>query len=242
VLYGMMVRMEGEEALSEPRIEFLPAGGGEPLAVAGLYAGGGGVLLSFLEDDGGTVSLVSRAGAPSPGGGMEWDEPVAWAQGVERALAVFPGGRSVQLGVVRDIAAGGVLYAFVESGGDIRSLPLAGGGVDAFCAVPSGTGAAALFSEAAGLMLSAFEAGDAESNSGSPSGGGGGGCFVATAAFGSMGTRAVRELACLRDGPFAAGAQGRALVELYYRVSPPVARKERSALKAMVRRFLFPGA
>ncbi len=241
LLYGIMVRVEGDEALSEPRIEPLPADGGAPLAVAGLYAGGGGVLLSFLEDDGGTVRLVSRAGRPSPGGGMEWDEPVVQAWGVERAQAVFPGGRAVQLGVVPESPAGGVLYAFVESGGEMRSLPVAGGGVDAFCAVPSGTGAAVLFSEAAGLMLSAFEAGDAESNFGSPSGGGGGGCFVATAAFGSMGTRAVRELTRLRDGLAADGAQGRALVELYYRVSPPVARRERGGLRALMRRLLSAG-
>lgn len=54
-------------------------------------------------------------------------------------------------------------------------------------------------------------------------GGGGGGCFVATASFGSMDHRVVRDLIWFRDKILLKTEFGRIAVGLYYRYSPPLA-------------------
>ncbi len=70
--------------------------------------------------------------------------------------------------------------------------------------------------------------------------GGGGGCFVATAAFGSLADASVRSLCALRDASVRSSGNGEALVSLYYAVSPaPAAGLASSeALRALVRRLL----
>ena len=55
------------------------------------------------------------------------------------------------------------------------------------------------------------------------SGGGGGGCFIATAAFGSYFDPYVTILRNFRDGFLLTSRAGRAFVQWYYRVSPPIA-------------------
>jgi len=72
--------------------------------------------------------------------------------------------------------------------------------------------------------------------------GGGGGCFIATAAYGSSLEPEVVELREFRDRYLLTNPAGKAFVELYYRISPPVAAiiAEHEILKTAVRCGLAP--
>ncbi len=71
---------------------------------------------------------------------------------------------------------------------------------------------------------------------------GGGGCFVATAAYGSVLDRKVEVLRVFRDRWLLKSSWGRKAVEFYYRHSPPVADwiAGHGAVRAMVRILLAP--
>jgi subtilisin family serine protease len=73
-------------------------------------------------------------------------------------------------------------------------------------------------------------------------GGGGGGCFIATAAFGSYSEPHVKILRDFRDRFLTQNAPGRALVSIYYRISPPIADfiSQNEPCKMLIRWSLLP--
>jgi len=73
-------------------------------------------------------------------------------------------------------------------------------------------------------------------------GGGGGGCFIATAAFGSMIESRVKLLRQFRDRFLLTNTPGKIFVRLYYAYSPPIADviSAHESLRIIVRWSLFP--
>jgi len=73
-------------------------------------------------------------------------------------------------------------------------------------------------------------------------GGGGGGCFIATAAYGSLMEPHVKILRDFRDRFLLGNTAGDSFIRLYYKYSPPIADfiKERDSLRTMVRISLLP--
>ena len=72
--------------------------------------------------------------------------------------------------------------------------------------------------------------------------GGGGGCFIATAAFGSPFAPYVMILRNFRDSVLLSNQAGKAFVEMYYHLSPPIADfiAQHDALKMVIRGILLP--
>jgi hypothetical protein len=71
---------------------------------------------------------------------------------------------------------------------------------------------------------------------------GGGGCFIATAAYGTPMAQEIQILREFRDEYLLTNPVGRAFVDLYYRISPPIAEfiTEHPTLKPIVRAGLVP--
>ncbi|MDO9228938.1 MAG: CFI-box-CTERM domain-containing protein [Syntrophales bacterium] len=78
--------------------------------------------------------------------------------------------------------------------------------------------------------------------SSSGGGGGGGGCFIATAAWGSYLDPHVQVLRAFRDNCLMTHRPGRAFVDYYYSMSPPIAGyiKQRESLRTATRFILTP--
>jgi len=75
--------------------------------------------------------------------------------------------------------------------------------------------------------------------SGSPNvSGGGGGCFIATAAFGSLSASSVDSLCSVRDSFVSGSTSGSNLVSMYYLVSPAVAGSMNNSIRAVARKLL----
>jgi uncharacterized repeat protein (TIGR02543 family) len=81
-----------------------------------------------------------------------------------------------------------------------------------------------------------------DSGGGGDDDGGGGGCFIATACYGTAMAGEVKVLSAFRDRYLLADPRGRAFVELYYALSPPLADRirDKEGIKALVREFLSP--
>ncbi len=77
---------------------------------------------------------------------------------------------------------------------------------------------------------------------GDPACDGGPGCFIATASFGTEMAGKIDRLRQFRDEVLLAGPVGTALVNAYYRTSPPIAEfiQERKPLRTLVRTLLLP--
>jgi len=71
-------------------------------------------------------------------------------------------------------------------------------------------------------------------------GGGGGGCFIATAAYGTPTAKELDVLRAFRDDVLLKSTVGSRLVDLYYRVSPPMANfmSEHNVVRTLVRELL----
>jgi hypothetical protein len=69
-----------------------------------------------------------------------------------------------------------------------------------------------------------------------------GGCFIATAAYGTAMAQEIQVLRQFRDGYLLTNSLGQALVDLYYRISPPIGQfiTEHPGLKPIVRAGLVP--
>jgi len=69
-----------------------------------------------------------------------------------------------------------------------------------------------------------------------------GGCFIATAAYGTPMVKEIHILREFRDGYLLTNSVGQALVDIYYRISPPIAQfiTEHPSLKPIVRAGLLP--
>lgn len=80
------------------------------------------------------------------------------------------------------------------------------------------------------------------SGPGDGGGGSGGGCFIATAAYGSVMAKDVRYLRAIRDQHLLTHEWGRQFVELYYQISPPIADylREHDTLRSVLRVSLMP--
>jgi len=71
-------------------------------------------------------------------------------------------------------------------------------------------------------------------------GGGGGGCFIATAAYGTPTAKQLDVLRTFRDDVLLKSTVGSRLVDLYYKISPPIANfiSEHNVVRTLVRELL----
>ena len=65
-------------------------------------------------------------------------------------------------------------------------------------------------------------------------------CFVATAIYGDVNSYEVRVLRSFRDDRLLKSAMGRVVVDVYYRLSPPVADfiRNKKGLRLLIRKLL----
>jgi hypothetical protein len=183
------------------------------------------LALGISQDSGGRLYLAGsefRGGAPQTDAFVIQFSPA----GTSPTAEFFVGGPGDDFGLALAVDAPGNNVFLTGQTTSVTGLATAGvvqpafaGAVDGFVAKVSGFN------------------GPLTDESGSTSG-----CFIATAAFGSPLVREVSVLRALRDQILVRSTAGRAVVRMYYRVSPPLARviERHETLRAIARAGLHP--
>jgi len=220
---GMFMVVGNQTIMTSPdAITWTSRASGLSYGLTGVAAGSG--LFAAVGNNGAAISVSAD--------GSSWSQNASGVSGGLNGIA-FGSGRFVAIG-----GQGSITYSSDGKTWTPVSLPLIGSpwaiayGNLTFIALTTNS---ILQSDSVPLPASSDP---------SASSGGGGGCFIATAAYGSDFAWQVRAFKEFRDGRLMTSPAGRAVVRLYYRVSPPIAAliSGHPILKSATRLLLTPAA